>query len=499
MTTGIQRHPTNPILTASDMVRFGTTLRAAPVMFLCAAVCGHAQFRDIPLHSTITDVQPMTGIVLWTDNGERASDAIQLEYSYMLYNSVVPSQSTYNWTTVDNLLDAVAGRGHQAVLRFRFVYPGYQTSVPDYIKDLSDYNETVGQSEGRTTSFPDWTHAELQRFTLEFYERFAERYDADPRLAFIQTGFGLWAEYHIYDGPFVLGETFPSKTFQTAFFRHLDTVFTETPWSISIDAADDTYSPFSQNQSLLDIHFGLFDDSFMHEEHWDYNADCWAFFGANRHLHSPGGGEFSYYTDYDQQHVLDVDGMYGVTFEEAASDFQITYMIGNDQPDYQTMARIRDAGMACGYRFTISSFRASSDSSIVEVRNDGVAPMYYDAFVTVNAVRSEESLRFLAPGASITCHVASGGQSPALTIESDRLVPGQTIQYDADLAGSAVRARAGHTARSTAAVTGAAMYLIDGRAVTGSKGPRAAGTYVRQGQARGDKEPTSESVKESVW
>ena len=94
-------------------------------------------------------------------------------------------------SSLRRLLDEVAGRGHQAMLRFRFVYPGYETSVPDYIKGLGDYSETQGQSEGRTTWFPDWAHPELQRFALEFYTELAAQYDTDARLAFIQTGFGL--------------------------------------------------------------------------------------------------------------------------------------------------------------------------------------------------------------------------------------------------------------------------------------------------------------------
>ncbi|MBD3243328.1 MAG: DUF4832 domain-containing protein, partial [Chitinivibrionales bacterium] len=294
-------------------------VRFTAVLALTVVGTVNAQFRDIELHASVAAVQPMTGIVLWADNANRNTDAIQLEYSYMLYNDVVADQGVYEWAAVDNLLDAVAGRGHQAILRFRFVYPGHETSVPDYIKARGDYTETVGQSEGRTTAFPDWTNAELQRFTLEFYERFAQRYDQDPRLAFVQTGFGLWAEYHIYDGPFILGTTFPSKAFQTAFFQHLDTVFVQTPWSISIDAADDTYSPFSADPDLLAIDFGLFDDSFMHENHAGYNADCWVFFGDQRHRRSPAGGEFSYYTSYDQEHVLDPAGIHGTTFEEASA------------------------------------------------------------------------------------------------------------------------------------------------------------------------------------
>lgn len=192
------------------------------IMIISLAQVSFGQFKGIELKSSITGVQPMTGIVLWTDNTDNnGTDAIQLEYSYMLYNDVVQEQGVYDWSETDDLLQAVAGRDCQAILRFRFVYPGYETSVPDYIKSMQDYSETVGQSEGRTTHFPDWTNSELQRFTLEFYSRLAEQYEDDPRLVFIQTGFGLWAEYHIYDGPFILGTTFPTKEFQENFFRHL--------------------------------------------------------------------------------------------------------------------------------------------------------------------------------------------------------------------------------------------------------------------------------------
>ncbi len=391
------------------------------------------QFQDVSLKSSITNVQPMTGIVFWSDNDQNDTDEIQLEFSYVLYNQVVKDSGVYDWTGIDNLLDEIAARNHQAILRFRFVYPGEETSVPDYIKNLSDYHETKGVSEGLDTWFPDWTNSELQHFVLEFYTKFGEKYKNDPRLAFLQTGFGLWAEYHIYDGPFELGNTFPSKAFQGSFLTHINMALQNIPWSISIDAASDSYSPFSQNRDLLNIHFGLFDDSFMNKDHSQENAVNWEFFDLERYLISPAGGEFSYYFDFDQQNVLNEEGLYGVTYEEAAAQFHISYMIGNDQPAYQTMERVKEAGIASGYKFEIVSFKASRDSSVVEVKNSGIAPFYYDAYVCVNGVRSKESLKLLAPGNSLVCHISSGGMDPVLTIESDHLLQGQTIEYKANL------------------------------------------------------------------
>jgi hypothetical protein len=372
----------------------------------------------------------MTGIVYWDNSNNNNTDAISLEFSYMLYNNIVKDSGVYNWDAVESKLNDIAGRKHQAILRFRFVYPGYKTSVPQYILKREDYQETIGNSEGKRTSFPDWTNAELKRFTLEFYTKFAERYDNDPRLAFIQVGFGLWAEYHIYSGPFILGKTFPGKEFQEEFFRHLEANFINIPWSISIDAASDTYSPFEAKPELKNIKFGLFDDSFMHGDHGDYNTTCWNFFDRERYKISPAGGEFSYYSSYDQAHVLDYpSGPYGKPFETFAKDFHITYMLGNDQPDYQTPERIKTASMASGYKFKIVRLQTASDTSVFEILNYGVAPIYYDAYVAVNGIRATESLKLLAPGETKIFSVSTGAENAKITIECDKLVPGQEIQF----------------------------------------------------------------------
>lgn len=387
-------------------------------------------FEEIKIDSEVTDVQPMTGIVLWTTSSAKNTDAISLEYSYMSYASVVIGDEEYDWEPIDDLLESVESRNHQAILRFRFSYPGKSTTVPDYIKDLPDYNETEGVSEGKNTFFPDWTHPELQEMTLDFYEALAEKYDDDPRLAFLQVGFGLWAEYHIYSGPFILGETFPSKEFQKIFFDKLDSEFEETYWSISIDAASGTYSPFSVDEEYKNLHFGLFDDSFMHQGHSGYNTTSWNFFGTERYRVSPAGGEFSYYTSYDQQNVLNPDvGAHGFPYELFAQDFHISYIIGNDQPNYQSIERIKEASMRSGYKFKLNSVFSKQDSTIIELVNLGVAPIYVNAYLTVNGVRCTESLKLLSPDEPKLFHISAGDSNPIITIESDDILSTEKIQY----------------------------------------------------------------------
>jgi hypothetical protein len=392
-----------------------------------------APLKPVPLQSSITRVQPMTGIVLWDDSDHHKTNAIQLEFSYMRYSDVVKQPGTYDWTGVDKKLDAIARRGHQAILRFHYVYPGKQTAVPAYIKALPDYHETQGESEGQPTGFPDWSNAELKRFTKEFYTRFAERYEKDKRLAFLQTGFGLWAEYHIYDGPLKLGKTFPDKAYQTDFLTHLGKTFKQLPWSISVDAADDELTPVAGNDALLKLRFGVFDDSFLNKNHAKENEPDWDALRRNRYRRSPAGGEFSYYTKRDQKLALAPDGPHGISFQQAAEKFHISYMIGNDQPEFQPTKRIRQASIACGYKFRVTRFLSAKGKSKVTVKNTGIAPIYRDAFVAIDGVRSKVSLKHLAPGKSVTMDIPRGGKKPTLTITSDHLVPGQVIQLDADL------------------------------------------------------------------
>ena len=404
---------------------------------LCAS--DDTSLRPIPLKSTIAKVQPMTGIVLWDTSDHLDNQAIQLEFSYLGYGRMVTPEGDWDWSLVDRKLAAIAARGHQAIFRFYLVYPGSPAETPAHLRALPDYKETEGKSEGQKTGFPDWSHPALDAFVKDFHTAFAARYDRDPRLAFIQVGFGLWAEYHIYDGPFALGKTFPDRALQGALFRHFAAVYKETPWSVSVDAAKEEVSPFQEDASLLELNFGLFDDSFLCKQHARVNELDWNELDRKRFLRSPAGGEFSYYNKRDQKEALAPRGPNGVSFEEAAKAFGISYMIGDDQPNYQAEERLREAGLASGYRFRVTAFSSAAGRdgnagrSEIVVRNEGVAPIYRDAFITVDGVRAKTSLKHLAPGNEATFTVPAGSETPKLTITSDRLVPGQEIGFDADL------------------------------------------------------------------
>ena len=415
------------------------------------------EWTSIDVDRQITHPQPMTGLVLWPDQAEDLNStyggSITLEFSYCLPCMVVKGCNQdgsiiYDWTWFDNKLADVASRGHQLVARFRYEYPSGDdikgavkgaTAVPQYIKDREDYHETYHKvPDDGPTYYADWSNAELKRFTKQFYTDFAKRYANDKRLAFLEVGFGHWSEYHIYGTDLNLGVNFPTKEYQKEFFQHLSKVMTSIPWLISIDAADDEYTPFVADGDLMGLTFGLFDDSFMHKEHEKadgegYNEECWEDIGkGTRWKTGVCGGEVSYYKDSDQENFLNPAGMYGHTWEEQSAKYHITFMIANDAPEgkHGTAARFKEATMASGYRIKLTKCEVNGTSTRLTVTNEGIAPLYRDAYFAIGETRCETSLKGLLPGEEKVMEIAANlDNADDLKIVSDFILDTQEIQF----------------------------------------------------------------------
>ena len=426
----------------------------------CAAcgVNGDAGYEPVALESHVTHVQPMTGMVLWNEQAELVDathgSSFALEFSYIqpcrLVTGKEDGQLQYDWTFLEDKLNAAAARGHQMIVRFPLCYPSNRTNclnkkgatfVPDYIRALPDYEETYAANPGGDgpTWYPDWSHSELQWFVKQFYTDLAARYNNDPRLAFVEVGFGHWGEGHTYGTTPQFGRNFPTKEYQREFCLHLAQVM-RIPWLTSIDGGDEYYSDFCTHEDTKDLAFGLFDDTFMHAEHDKsqgdgWNEQCWIWSGMERWRKGVCGGEISYYTSQDQLNFLNPEGMYGFTWEQAAGKYHMTFVICNDAPRgaYFTPARVTEAGIASGYRFAVVACETNGRDSRVKVKNTGIAPIYRDAYVTVNGKRAELSLCGLLPGEEQTYSVQGAvATSENVQITSDFILPSQSIEFDVE-------------------------------------------------------------------
>lgn len=409
-------------------------------------------FAAVEVNRTITSVQPMTGLVLWRghDQMDKYTSAITLEFAYCLPCKVVTGKKDgkiqYDWSYLEKILNDIASRNHQGVIRFRYENPGNKeveeigaTAVPQYIKDLSDYNETSNYAEGQKTYYADWTNDELKWFTKQFITDFNARYKDDPRIAVIQLGFGHWSEGHIYGTDLKLGVNFPSKAYQKEYFMHVANTL-EIPWGMSIDGGDSYYSPVAEDEDLLALTFGVFDDSFMHEGHElasgsGWNEMCWDGVGKEyRWIKGICGGEISYYTRNDQRNFLNPEGMYGWTWEAAAAKYHITFMIANDAPGgaYGTVERFQEAALASGYQFHVLQCVTNGSETRRNVTNQGIAPIYRDAYFAIGEHSSTTSLKGLLPQDTLKITIPVGLEKVEdLHITSPYILSTQEIEFAA--------------------------------------------------------------------
>ena len=423
------------------------------------AGCGAKEartYQSVPLQGSVTYVQPMTGMVLWNDVAAREDathgSCFALEFSYIQPCRVVTGKKDgvlqYDWTFLEDKLSQAAARGHQMILRFPLCYPSNRnncvgsvggTYVPDYIRALPDYQETYAANPGGDgpTWYPDWSNEELKWFVKQFYSDLAARYNNDPRIAFLEVGFGHWGEGHTYGTTPEFGRNFPTRAYQHELFLHLSQVM-DIPWLTSVDAGDEYYSDICTSPETKDLPFGLFDDTFMHAEHEladgdGWNERCWIWSGMERWRKGVCGGEISYYTPDDQHDFLNPDGMYGHTWEEAAAKYHMTFVICNDAPqgDYFTPERVNEAGIAAGYSFTVLACETNGKDSRITVTNSGIAPIYRPAYFTVNGVPASQSLCGLLPGDTLTCTIPDAVATPDnVRITSAHILPTQEIQFD---------------------------------------------------------------------
>ncbi|WP_146454976.1 hypothetical protein [Rubripirellula tenax] len=109
-------------------------------------------------------------------------------------------------------------------------------------------------------------------------------------------------------------------------------------------------------------------------------------------------------------------------------------MIGNDQPRFQPADRIKSASMATGYRFRVASAQVKGSELTLRVTNDGVAPLYRDAFFAAGEKRSTTSLRGLLPGETIQCSIpgVTSQDLKEISIQCDAILATQAIQFDSE-------------------------------------------------------------------
>ena len=348
---------------------------------LSGATRRQLQYAPAPVDNPLKGLVPYRG-----DKRDRFPHS--MEFTYIPYSALVKGYEEFDWRPLEEFLNDVASRGHQAVFRVYLEYPGKPGAIPQFlIRD--GLKVTRWRTENGQCETPNYEDQNLRRSMRNFITALGAKYDGDPRIGFITAGLlGHWGEWHNHPR----SELFASKQVQEEVMDAYESAFKVTKVLLRYPAGENHPRIASNAQRP----FGYHDDSFAwatletgrKEDSWFFMALLKAAGPAalNKWKTHPIGGEIR-------------PEAWGYVFDENPPDPRIqnfrecveathvtwlmdTGMFGKTR-NPERIKRAENEVRRMGYEFhavavTVGTVKNGKLPVALEIENRGVAPFYYD-------------------------------------------------------------------------------------------------------------------------
>lgn len=369
---------------------------------------------DAPWHVMTPDASlapadnPMSGFVPYPGTYDFPHS---MEYSYVSLAEVLPSAGIVDLDSkVEPLVEGIASRGNQAILRLYVDYPAEGSGLPGFLRRAGvaerEYKDHGG---GRS---PDYDDPRLLAAMTRTVEILGKRYDGDPRIAYIQVGLlGHWGEWHTWPRE----DLFPSLETQRTILAVYARSFRITPLLLSQDALGQAIQPH-----FAEFPIGLHDDNFANHTlspEWAFVPRLERLRLADRWVQHPIGGEIA--PALQAKAWLEPSGLredFATCVRLSRASWLLNHHVFERKswPDGER-ERALSAAASLGYEFVAHRWRVVRCDEIetleIEVSNVGVAPLY--AALPVQVLRrktgqgtvgepTDWNLRSLQPDASPT-------------------------------------------------------------------------------------------------
>jgi hypothetical protein len=310
-------------------------------------------------------------------------------------------------------------RGVKLILRFVMDYSEDERvhkDIPDWLYEELNGDGIWYDAEVGKGFSPNYENPLLLERHQELMQRLGERYNGDPRIAFIALGsLGHWGEWHTYQGD-DLYIPFPKLATSDQYVQHYLEAFPDKQLLMRRP------HPIAREEGL-----GLFNDMFGSERATD---DFVSWFGegyesqlagefipemADFWQTAPSGGEFTnagrlrmYFTEEGLSSII----------EQARQSH--TSWLGPSTPIDTTLDALEESRLeqflkSLGYRYTIETavlpVESEAGQSVpvnLTIRNEGIAPFYYEWPIElsladaegriVSTFNTKEDLRRWLPG-----------------------------------------------------------------------------------------------------
>lgn len=348
------------------------------------------------------DVNPLKGFFPFM---EESDFPYSLEWFYIPVNAVHLDEGVFDWSALEYRLNIVASRGHQAVLRFYYDYPGEESGIPQFLLDAGVRVRAYDEPEdlGGGGLCPDYADPVMRESMKEFITEFGKRYDGDPRIGFITEGLlGFWGEWHNWPFDTDIADGKPDWTIPAEVFEEVYTAFDE--------AFDTTSLLVREPKEGVDnakYGTGYHDDSFAYAtlsqakggQEWSYMSKLINLGVENTWETAPIGGEV--YPPLQSMYFLEeyykvapnpdtdpnADMVNRQDWDACVEESHASFLLCDAVKNYSGAARENaiEAAKSLGYDMQVSaayfadSMKADSSLKLnVDIKNIGVAPFYYD-------------------------------------------------------------------------------------------------------------------------
>ena len=356
------------------------------------------KWRDPPLNNPLRGLVPYASQMPWfPDSSDQTAQANfvnsmakvfphSIEFAYFPMAELMTGDGEFDWTPVEKVLNQTSGRGCQCTFRVYLEYPGKKNAVPQFLID-GGLKVHLWKTQDGQIQTPDYEDPQLRQAIMTFIAAMGDRYDGDPRVAWLTVGMlGLWGEWHDYPK----GELFASKEVQIEVMDAYEAAFRKTKLHLRYPAGDQDYS----HASNAERGFGYHDDSFA----WATiptakPEDSW-FFGSlltsagpaavDKWKTNPIGGEIRPET---WGCVFEEPGCCpkGQEFANCVQHTHVSWLMDSGMflkpPSKKLIEMAEQKTAPIGYRLTFESAALTSKGKkrvvTLTVGNRGVAPFYY--------------------------------------------------------------------------------------------------------------------------
>ncbi|MBO7413851.1 MAG: beta-galactosidase [Fibrobacter sp.] len=181
----------------------------------------------------------------------KAWDLVTYGSGYQQWNKLNPAKGKYDWSELEELLDALSEHDMGYALR---VFPYSPSFIRDNDTPEENYDWTPKfvyeegakkitakyKDNGANAAVPAWDDSVYLHYAKEFATALAAKYDGDPRIEYIDVrSFGEWGEWHVSN---LDGSKMPSVEIQKDMLKHYASVFKKSLLVLPSDGYGDVYT-----------------------------------------------------------------------------------------------------------------------------------------------------------------------------------------------------------------------------------------------------------------